>query len=97
MSEKKNSIINRILGYSVASWVNCIITFFSTPIITALFLPDELGKVNLFVAYANIVANAYIKQVTEEQNALEKESKEKYNKRVIEIRANTASRVAALS
>ena len=49
------------------------------------------------VAYANIVANAYIKQVTEEQNALEKESKEKYNKRVIEIRANTASRVAALS
>ena len=49
------------------------------------------------VAYANIVANAYIKQVNEEQTALEKECKEKYNQRVIEIRANTASRVAALS
>ena len=49
------------------------------------------------VAYANIVASAYIKQVNEEQTALEKECKEKYSKRVIEIRANTASRVAALS
>lgn len=45
----------RILGFSLASWVNCLISIISTPITTALFLPEELGKINLFVSYANVL------------------------------------------
>ena len=55
INNKSNSIVNRVLGYSFASWINCLISFISTPIITSLFEPGELGKVNLFVAYANMV------------------------------------------
>lgn len=45
----------RIFGFSMASWINCIISFIATPITTALFLPEELGKINLFISYANII------------------------------------------
>ena len=49
------------------------------------------------VAYANIVADAYIKQINEEQNAKEKEIRTKYAERVAEIKGATAARVAQLS
>lgn len=39
----------------MASWVNLLISLVSTPITTALFLPEELGKINLFISYANII------------------------------------------
>lgn len=47
--------ISRIFGFSMASWVNCIISLIATPITTALFAPDELGKVNMLISYANII------------------------------------------
>lgn len=50
-----NSFIKRIFGFSMASWVNCLISFIATPITTALFAPSELGKINLFVSYINIL------------------------------------------
>lgn len=55
--DKMNSttFMKRILGYSMASWVNCLISIIATPLITALFLPEELGKINLFLSYANIL------------------------------------------
>ncbi len=56
---------------------------------------SELSK--KAVAYANIVSDAYIKQVNEEQTALEKEIKAKYAERVAEIKNTTAARVAKLS
>lgn len=49
------TFLKRIFGFSMASWVNCLISLFSTPITTALFLPAELGKVNLFISYINIL------------------------------------------
>ena len=49
------------------------------------------------VTYANTVADAYIKQVNEEQNAKEKEIKAKYAERVLEIKGATSARVAQLS
>lgn len=55
MSLNSKNLINRILGFSLATWVNCLITFISTPIVTALFVPEELGKVNLFVTCANVI------------------------------------------
>lgn len=47
--------IKRIFGFSMASWVNCIISLIATPITTALFAPEELGKVNMLISYANIL------------------------------------------
>lgn len=46
---------SRIFGFSMASWVNCIISLISTPITTAVFAPEELGKVNMLISYANII------------------------------------------
>lgn len=57
--EKKHSLgmtfAKRIFGFSMASWINCLISLISTPITTALFYPDELGKINLFISFANIL------------------------------------------
>jgi len=50
-----HNLIKRILGFSMASWINCLISFISTPIVTRLFVPAELGKVNMFNSYANIL------------------------------------------
>lgn len=49
------TFINRVIGFSLASWANCLITLVATPITTALFAPEELGKIALFVSYANIL------------------------------------------
>ncbi len=46
---------SRIFGFSMASWVNCIISLIATPITTAVFVPEELGKVNMLISYANII------------------------------------------
>ncbi|MBQ0005294.1 MAG: lipopolysaccharide biosynthesis protein [Clostridiales bacterium] len=48
-------ILKRIAGFSVATWVNCVISFVALPIVTKFFSPMELGKVNLFVSYADIL------------------------------------------
>jgi len=55
MVANRNTFIKRILGFSLASWVNCILSIISTPITTALFAPTELGKINMFISYANIL------------------------------------------
>lgn len=47
--------VRRIFGFSMASWINCAISLISTPITTSLFLPTELGKINLFISFANIL------------------------------------------
>ena len=49
------------------------------------------------VAYANTISDAYIKQVNEEQSALEQECRTKYKNRIEEIKAATAKRIAGLS
>ncbi len=47
--------VSRIFGFSMASWVNCIISLIATPITTAVFAPEELGKINMLISYANII------------------------------------------
>ena len=49
------------------------------------------------VAFANVISDAYIRQVNEEESAKEKEIREKYAARVHEIKGATAARVAQLS
>lgn len=43
--------IKKLIGFSTASWISAVISFFSTPLITRLFLPAEVGKINLFTTY----------------------------------------------
>lgn len=40
--------VKRILHFSVSTWVNFLLGFFSTFILTRIFLPEVLGCVNLF-------------------------------------------------
>lgn len=54
--EKNNnfSFLKGILGFSVSAWVNAVLSLFATPIVTRAFAPDELGKINLFIALTNM-------------------------------------------
>lgn len=55
MPIKNNVLIKRIVGFSIASWINLIVSFFATPVVTKFFIPEELGKINLFTSYANLL------------------------------------------
>lgn len=55
MTSLASKFAKRLIGFSLGSWVNLLISLVSTPITTALFLPGELGKINLFTSYANIL------------------------------------------
>lgn len=50
-----NTFISRVIGFSLASWVNCLISLIATPITTSLFPPEEMGKISLFISYANVL------------------------------------------
>lgn len=54
MKEEKNKgieFIKKLTGFSSAAWISAAISFFSTPIVTRIFIPEELGKVNLFITF----------------------------------------------
>lgn len=50
----KMTFVKDLMGFSVSTWINAALSFFATPIITRVFLPDELGKINLFITIVNI-------------------------------------------
>ena len=56
---------------------------------------DELTK--KAVAYANIVSDAYIKQVNEEQSSREQQLTNDYKKRIAGIQGETKERISKLS
>ncbi|MCR0206940.1 oligosaccharide flippase family protein [[Clostridium] innocuum] len=43
------SFLKKLLGFSAASWISAAISFLSTPFITRFFLPEDVGKVNIFL------------------------------------------------
>lgn len=47
--------LKNLFGFSVSTWVSCVVSFISTPIITRLFLPDEIGRINLFTTYLTLL------------------------------------------
>ena len=54
-NNESQTFIDRVVGFSLASWINCIISVIATPITTAVFPPVEMGKISLFISYANIL------------------------------------------
>jgi len=51
---KKNNFIKNVIGFSIPTWISFAISFISTPIITRLFQPSEIGKINLFSTFLNL-------------------------------------------
>lgn len=56
--ENKTRAIKDILHFSVSTWVNFVLGFLSTFILTRVFMPDVLGTINLF--YSTITAFLYV-------------------------------------
>ncbi len=56
--ENKRKAVKDILHFSVSTWVNFILGFLSTFILTRVFLPDVMGTINLF--YSTITAFLYV-------------------------------------
>ena len=62
MSDKEKSVdtssgksfLKGLFGFSMSTWINCIIEFVSTPIITYFFAPDEFGKISMFLVYVDL-------------------------------------------
>lgn len=56
-SLEKNSretFVKGLFGFSMPTWINCIIEFVSIPIITYFFAPDEFGKISMFLVYVDL-------------------------------------------
>lgn len=43
--------LSKIVGFSLATWISAVISLLATPVITRLFLPEELGKINVFQTF----------------------------------------------
>lgn len=43
--------VKKLVGFSMASWISAFISFAITPIFTRLFLPEQVGHINLFTTY----------------------------------------------
>ena len=48
------SFLSKMVGFSVATWISFLLSFFSAPITTRLFVPDEMGRINLFTTFLNL-------------------------------------------
>ena len=56
MAEKVNakSFLKNIVGFSMSTWIGFVISFFTIPIITRIFDPDAMGKINMFTTVVNL-------------------------------------------
>ena len=55
LKQTYQNFIKNILGFSLASYIGAILSLVSVPITTRLFLPAEIGKINLFLSCSNII------------------------------------------
>lgn len=43
--------LKKLVGFSMAAWISAGISFLVTPVFTRLYLPEEVGHINLFITY----------------------------------------------
>ena len=48
------SFVKSLFGFSMSTWINCIIEFLSTPIVALFFVPEEFGKISMFLTYVDL-------------------------------------------
>lgn len=46
--------IKNMVGFSMSTWIGFVISFFTIPIITRIFDPDAMGKINMFTTMVNL-------------------------------------------
>lgn len=52
-TEKRSGIFALFLKFSVGPWVSAALSFFTTPVVTALIVPNEFGRASMFnLAYS---------------------------------------------
>jgi O-antigen/teichoic acid export membrane protein len=54
MAETGKSFVKKFVGFSMVTWVSFALKFLSAPISTRLFVPEVLGKINIFNTYTNL-------------------------------------------
>src|SRR5688572_13180176 len=54
-NKPKENILGLFLKFSIGSWGAAALSFFTTPIVTALILPNEFGKASMFVLAFNLL------------------------------------------
>lgn len=54
MAETGKSFIKKFVGFSLVTWVSFALSFITAPISTRLFIPEVLGKINIFNTYSNL-------------------------------------------
>ena len=52
---KKESLLRGVFNYSISSWINIIIGFFSVAITTRIIAPDEYGIITIFLSTSSFV------------------------------------------
>lgn len=48
------NFVKNIIGFSMSTWVGFVISFFTIPIITRVFDPDAMGKINMYTTIVNL-------------------------------------------
>lgn len=48
------SFVKNMLGFSMSTWIGFAISFFTIPIITRVFGPEAMGKINMFLTIVNL-------------------------------------------
>lgn len=54
MSEIGKTFIKKFVGFSLVTWVSFALSFLTAPVSTRLFIPEVLGKINIFDTYTNL-------------------------------------------
>ncbi|MCI6213149.1 lipopolysaccharide biosynthesis protein [Bacteroides heparinolyticus] len=54
MAESSSAFIKKLIGFSVVTWISFGLSFLTAPISTRLFIPEVLGKINIFNTYSNL-------------------------------------------
>ena len=89
-NSKGLEFIKKLAGFSSAAWISAAISFISTPIVTRIFLPEEIGKGIKGVGHRSACGIKYLKpnkvlfsRLNDEFNNLERNSN--YKKKIIEV------------
>lgn len=59
-SNNKLQFLKQMVKFSAATWIGAALGFLVTPIVTRTFIPEELGKVNMFITYSSLLEYAAI-------------------------------------
>ena len=74
--------LRKLVGFSMASWLSAAISFIVTPIYTRIYIPEEMGHINLFTTYMTFfqticvmaLDQAYMRFYNEEMDGIRKDN-----------------------